>query len=470
MITLKEEIVVERSISECFDYIADFRTTPEWDATAITAKKLSAGPVGHGTRFAVQCKLPIGSIKLLYTITEFEPPELVTLHAQSWLFEAVDSIRFTADGAHTHIQYLADFSYRMPLAALESALHAPMQAMGRKALAGMRKALTDDFAAPAISKRNARADKLLWPGLALFSKWGYRRGRKHWNAMSASLTGKRMLVTGASSGLGLATARVLAERGADLVLVMRNADRAEDVVAELRSETGNEHIRYELADLALMREVDELSQRLLKEGRPIDVLVNNAGALFNEWGKTAEGLERSFALLLLSPWRLTRALQPLLAAAGQSRVINVVSGGMYSQKLAVDRLQASPDGYAGAAAYAQCKRALTVVGEEWSKAWAPQGIAVNSMHPGWADTPGVESALPAFHALTRFILRTPEEGADTIIWLAAASEAAEVSGLLFLDREPRTTHLLSRTRETLEERHKLMAYLEELKLDARAAG
>ena len=82
------------------------------------------------------------------------------------------------------------------------------------------------------------------------------------------------------------------------------------------------------------------------------------------------------------------------------------------------------------------------------------------MHPGWANTPGVESALPTFHTITRPILRTPEEGADTIIWLAAATEAGEVSGKLFLDREPRTTHLMAKTRETPDERDKLMCFLE----------
>ena len=470
MISLRETITVDRPIDECFDYVADFRTTAEWDATAFRTEKLSDGPVGLGTRFSVRCKLPVGSIELLYTITEFEPPHLVTLQAESWLFEALDSITFSEKNGRTEIVYSADFSYRMPLAAVEGALEAGMQRMGRSALQGLQRALDDNFEAPEISRGSATADRLLWPGLAMFSKWGYRRGLKRWRPMSASLKGKRVIVTGASSGLGLATARTLAERGAELILVMRNEKRAAEVVEELRAESGNTSIRYELADLSLMQEVDALAERLLREGKPVDVLVNNAGALFNEWGETSEGLERSFALLLLSPWRLTRALKPLLAAAGQARVINVVSGGMYSQKLEVRKLQARPEGYAGATAYARCKRALTVVTEEWAADWADEGIVVNAMHPGWADTPGVESALPTFHTLTRYILRTPEEGADTIIWLAAASEAGEISGRLFLDREPRTTHLMAKTRETSQEREALMRFLEEFQLESQAAA
>ena len=304
----------------------------------------------------------------------------------------------------------------------------------------------------------------------MFSKWGYTSGRKHWQPISASQRGKRVVVTGASSGLGLATAQALAARGAELILVMRNEKRAKTVVADLIAETGNQEIRYELADLALMGDVDALSSRLLWEGKPIDVLVNNAGALFNERRETSEGLEQSFALLLLSPWRLTRALYPLLKAAGESRVINVVSGGMYTQAMNVEELQAKPEGYNGAIAYARCKRALTVVTEEWAEDWTDDGIVVNAMHPGWADTPGVEDALPGFHTITKRILRSPEEGADTIVWLAAASEAAAVSGKLFLDREARTTHLLALTRERPGQREQLLQFLEEFSIETAQAA
>ncbi|MCB1733255.1 MAG: SDR family oxidoreductase, partial [Halieaceae bacterium] len=192
---------------------------------------------------------------------------------------------------------------------------------------------------------------------------------------------------------------------------------------------------------------------------PIDVLVNNAGALFNPRGETPEGLEQSFALLLLSPYRLTEGLKPLLARAGQARVINVVSGGMYSQRLDLDRLEAPVEDYSGSVAYARAKRGLMIVTRHWAQAWADQNIVVNAMHPGWADTPGVESSLPIFHRLTRPLLRTPEQGADTIVWLASASEAGKASGKLFLDRQPRSSHLLASTRETAAEREALLEAL-----------
>jgi NAD(P)-dependent dehydrogenase (short-subunit alcohol dehydrogenase family) len=269
-----------------------------------------------------------------------------------------------------------------------------------------------------------------------------------------------MVITGASSGLGYSAALELARRQASLTLVMRNEKKAAEVVENIRKETGNQDISVEIADLALLGDVELLAQRLLEQGRPIHALINNAGALFNERQETAEGIEVNLALLLLSPYRLTLALQPLLAEAHGSRVINVLSGGMYTQKLSVDSLlEKSDQTYQGAAAYAQAKRGLMVATEDLAQRWEKDGIVVNAMHPGWADTPGVESALPLFHRVTRNVLRSPEEGADTMVWLAAAGEAAQVSGQFFLDRKAVPVHLQGSTRETVQERSRLLNFL-----------
>ena len=288
--------------------------------------------------------------------------------------------------------------------------------------------------------------------------------------MTASIKSKHVVITGASSGLGYATAQELARRGADLTLVVRDRVKAEKAVSDLQAETGNCNIHYELADLSLMADVDSLIERMKKRGRPIDVLVNNAGALFNPRSETNEGLEQSFALLLLSPYRLTEGLKPLLLMASSPRVINVVSGGMYSQALNVEQLLA-PDtpAYSGSEAYARQKRALMVLTQEWAADWEGEGIVVNAMHPGWADTPGVRSALPQFRKLTRHVLRSSEEGADTIVWLAVATEAGSVSGKLFLDRAEHTTHLLSKTKGSRQETEKLMDFLSSNRISIDAA-
>jgi len=121
----------------------------------------------------------------------------------------------------------------------------------------------------------------------------------------------------------------------------------------------------------------------------------------------------------------------------------------------------SENDYRGSIAYARAKRALTVLTELWSAQWQDDDIVVNAMHPGWADTPGVQGALPGFRRLTHRVLRSSQEGADTIVWLARAREADKISGQLFLDREPRTTHLRQRTRETAQERAALQPWLRE---------
>ncbi len=193
------------------------------------------------------------------------------------------------------------------------------------------------------------------------------------------------------------------------------------------------------------------------------MLVNNAGALVNPREETAEGLEKSFALLLLSPYLLVERLHPLLKKAasqhGVARVVNVLSGGMYAQKIHVDDLQSKKGTYSGSVAYARAKRGLMILTEEWARRWAKDGIVVNAMHPGWADTPGVVEALPEFHRVTERVLRTPEEGADTIVWVAAATEAGKVSGEFWLDRRPHAKHVLPGTRETPTERRELLKAL-----------
>jgi dehydrogenase/reductase SDR family protein 12 len=145
-----------------------------------------------------------------------------------------------------------------------------------------------------------------------------------------------------------------------------------------------------------------------------------------------------------------------------ARIINVSSGGMYTQRIRVDDLQRVRGGFDGAAVYARSKRAEVILTEMWAQRLAGSGITVHAMHPGWADTPGIQSSLPGFYRVTRPLLRTPAEGADTIVWLGAAAEPALRSGLFWHDRRPRPFYLLPRTRETPAERASLWAQCVEL--------
>ena len=460
MITLHEEITVPRSVEDCFRYIADFRTTLEWDATAIRAEKMTEGPIGEGSEFDLDCAVGPSSVRLIYRIEEYQPWHSLVLLGRGRFFDVRDTIVFSSTEDGTHIDYTAEFHYRRGLEKFASRFESGMRAMGAASLRGMKRALLDQNPAPSTRPSSERADRWVLPGVALFSRLGYTQGARHWKPMSRFLDNQHVVITGASSGLGLATATALAAAGAQLTLVIRDPAKADGLRDSIRRETGREDIDIELADLALISEVDALADRLIAAGKPIDVLINNAGALFNDYAKTEEGLERSFALLLLSPYRLTERLHPLLAGHDQpARVINVVSGGMYAEKLSCNRLIMEPDNYRGTHAYARAKRGLTVMTELWAEAWQKDNIVVNAMHPGWADTPGVQSSLPTFRSVTRRILRNSAEGADTIVWLARASEADQVTGKLFLDREIRTPYLLDKTRERPVERERLQDFL-----------
>ncbi len=302
-------------------------------------------------------------------------------------------------------------------------------------------------------------DAVVAPG---FANIGYKIRSQSWEPITRSLDGRTMIVTGATSGIGRAAALELATLGADLILVGRNPEKTQRVRNELAAESGNERIRFQLADLSLMSEIRDLAGRLLAEEPAIHVLVNNAGTLFNERSETAEGIESTLATNLLGHFLLTNLLIPRLVESAPSRIINVASGGMYTQRISIKNLQNDQGEYNGSAAYARTKRGQVILTELWAEQLEGKGVTVSSMHPGWADTPGVVHALPTFYKVTKPFLRTPAEGADTIVWLAASDAAEGRTGLFWHDREPRPTHKTNRTREKPEKRQELWDALSEL--------
>lgn len=466
-VTLDETIEVPRPLHEVFAYVAEFSRIEEWDPAVARGHKLTPGAPAVGSEFQIDMK---AGFTLHYKVIELEQDRRMLMTVDSRVFTAREEIVFNTTQTGTQIRYIANFDFPTPLAAANRVYPAAMQRVGKSAMSGLQRALEDDFEAPAASPALALADRLVLPGLWRFTRHGYSNSRKHWKPVSAFLGGRHALVTGATSGVGQAAATALAALGARVTLVARDERKAAAAARDIHQQTGNPEVTTQLCDLSLTADVHKLADRLLDAGEPIDILVNNAGALFNPRQVTAEGFEQSFALLLLSPFILTERLQPLLAKAESARVVNVSSGGMYTQKIHADDLQSLRGAYSGSVAYARAKRGLMILTEEWADRWREQGVVVNAMHPGWADTPGVETSLRTFYKVTRRLLRSPEEGADTAVWLAASTEAGQVSGKFWLDREQHPSHIMRRTRETPAERKQLLATLQELLESTRGSG
>jgi NAD(P)-dependent dehydrogenase (short-subunit alcohol dehydrogenase family) len=271
-----------------------------------------------------------------------------------------------------------------------------------------------------------------------------------------------VVVTGATSGLGLATAEWLAELGAGVRLVGRSSEKLATAAEHIRAATGNDDLATYSADFSSIGQVRRLAAELLAGEPHIDVLINNAGALINDRRETEEGNELTLATNLLSHFLLTNLLIPRLEASAPARIINVSSGGMYTQRIRVRDLQHTRGNYNGSIAYARAKRGQVILTELWAERLADRGVVVHAMHPGWADTPGVEKSLPLFRKLTRPFLRTPKQGADTIVWLAASAQAGQVTGRFWHDRRPRPTHRLQSSVEDPADRSALWDALNQL--------
>lgn len=289
-----------------------------------------------------------------------------------------------------------------------------------------------------------------------FDRTGFRRHARTFIAadLAVSLRGKVALVTGASSGLGLATSRQLAALGAKVWMLCRNEEKGARALAAVRAEVPGADVHLGRLDVSLVADIARFAA-LFED--PIDVLVNNAGVLTDTRAVTPEGYELTYATNVLGPFLLTQQLLPKLRAR-QGRVISVSSGGMYTQRLDLALLQGRAAQFDGLMSYAQTKRAQVVLNEMWAA--REQAVMFAAMHPGWADTPSVKVGLPQFHKWLKPILRTPDEGADTIVWLAACRRIAQVSGLFWFDRTIAATHVLPLIRETPEERDALWRLVE----------
>jgi dehydrogenase/reductase SDR family protein 12 len=283
-------------------------------------------------------------------------------------------------------------------------------------------------------------DVLVVPG---YSRFG-AAARRHWWPADPQPFDRPVdiVVTGASSGLGTAAALGLSALGARVHLVGRNADRLQSAVDRIRQEVPGSDPVARPADVSDLGGCRRLVDELRGELESLHGLVHCAGIMPPKRTYTADGNELAFATHILGPFLTTVELLPLLAADADGRVVFVSSGGMYSAPLS-DDWDSGIGEYSGVRAYARTKRMQVTLAELLAADLdGPSDPVVHSMHPGWAATPGVSDSLPGFDRLARPILRSPEEGADTIVWLAAAQLPARSSGQFWHDRRVRRTHYL----------------------------
>jgi NAD(P)-dependent dehydrogenase (short-subunit alcohol dehydrogenase family) len=291
--------------------------------------------------------------------------------------------------------------------------------------------------------------------VAGFTNLGYRAHSKDFEPLP-SMEGKTVVITGATGGLGMATASALDGLGARVVVVGRNRDKLDAVVDRMPGA-----VTF-MADLSLLAEVRRVAADISVGVGRVDVLVNNVGVLFPVRQVTAEGLEATLATNLAGHFLLTNLLMPKLLDSTPSRVVNISSGGMYTTRIDPERLEAPVDDYKGSVAYAMTKRGQVILTEMYAEKTRDSGVVFHCMHPGWAKTEGVATSLPTFNTVLRPFLRTPAEGADTIVWLAASEAAAQSSGGFWFDRAPAPTHMLSSTKETEDDRQSLWNHLVEI--------
>ena len=299
--------------------------------------------------------------------------------------------------------------------------------------------------------------------LPSFSRIGPRvRSRLFdWPSMPArSLAGRVAVVTGPTSGIGRAAAFGLSAAGARLVLVGRSPEKLASLQSDLRAVAGEDRFAAVSADMSSIESVRAAVVEINRVVDRIDVFVDNAGAIYPQRTESIDGIEKTLATLVGGPFTMISGLLPLLKVTGQARVVAVTSGGMYTQRVRLDDLEWCDRPYDGTRAYAQAKRIQVALMREWARRFGRSGIAFNAMHPGWADTPGLAESLPRFRGVMQPLLRTPEEGADTIVWLATTPSLG--SGQLYLDRRPRPFDRVPQTRLSAEDRADLWDMISEL--------
>ncbi len=267
------------------------------------------------------------------------------------------------------------------------------------------------------------------------------------------LSGRHGIVTGAGSGIGLAVAKELLQQGMYCHLIGRDLKKLEN---SFKSDPSVSCAQYHGLDMSDLNKVYTFAKEAVKT--PIDLLIHNAGNMPLSLTITKDGFEQMFASQVLGPFILTKTLADLGKLRQGCRIIFVSSGGMYLHKLDLSDLLFKKRSYNKYTGYANAKRAQVILSALFSRKY-PQYL-FSSMHPGWADTPGVRYSMPLFKKLLNKRLRSAEEGAYTILWLATAPDYP--NGKFWFDQKQAKTTILNLNKSTQEEDEILWKYCESI--------
>ena len=265
------------------------------------------------------------------------------------------------------------------------------------------------------------------------------------------MEGKLSVVTGATDGIGRVTARALAERGAEVVLVGRDAAKGAEVCKAIHRSSRNDRVRFELADLSSQAEIRALAERLTAGGAAIDVLVNNVGAMFTRRRESVDGIEMTFALNHLGYFLLTGLLLESLKGSSAGRIVNVASQAHRSAQIDLEDPQGTRR-YRGWRAYSQSKLANILFTYRLAAVLSETPVTANCLHPGFVASRFGQNNDWLFaivlKAVMRFSAIDVEAGARTSVYVATSSDVAGVSGRYFDECREAQSSLASRDEET----------------------
>jgi NAD(P)-dependent dehydrogenase (short-subunit alcohol dehydrogenase family) len=254
--------------------------------------------------------------------------------------------------------------------------------------------------------------------------------------MKDNMNGKICLVTGATNGIGKATAQALAQMGATVVIVGRDAQKAAQVTKEIQAASGNQNVDWLLADLSSQQDIRSLVTEFKSKYSQLHVLVNNAGGTFMTRQLSVDGIEMTFALNHLAYFLVTNLLLDTIKASAPARIINVSSDAHSGGKIDFDNLQGERS-YSGIGPYGNSKLANILFTTELARRLEGTGVTVNALHPGLVSTgfgknnPGL--LMKIMEVVIPLIARSPEKGAETSIYLVSSPAVQNITGKYFVD-------------------------------------